>query len=606
MMLYPALALVEEAAPITLYVDPAGDDAAEGALEAPLQTLAEAAARLRKLKSVKGEATIWLRGGVYRLEETLALDYRDRGNVAFRAYPGETPILTGDTPITEWTETTLHGQTVWAAPLQRKAVRALYGEDGARPNARWPKEGMLAVERPVNVVKSMFINQRAFYVTPANLPESLEGAFVRLLHWWKDELSGVQRYDPSTGRLTLNRSTSLTIREGDRYWLENVLTVPMLPGEWAYDAQAALLYYAPQAGETPDGTPLYVGTVERLLSFDGLSGITLAGITFARTAWNIPLRDSQTDFAQAAFDAECTVFFRNGKNITIEGCTFRDIGAGCIRLDAGVKDAAIRDCTFAEIGAQAVYVKGRNVAGDTTTTERLTIEGNRISGYGRNFLKATAILLIHAREVDVRQNEIHDGTYTAISAGWVWGTGYNVTDHIRIQGNHLYDIGQGMLADMGAIYTLGVQRNTVISGNLIHDVQASEYGGWGIYLDEGASGITVENNLVFRCSSQAFHQHNGVHTTVRNNIFAFCGEGQVGMSDRRSRSGTFHLEDNLLIGEEPFFWLKEGKGKIDLGENLLVTGVSSDVDLESFAAVLLQDPAYAGTGFIPFTLTDLP
>ena len=62
--------------------------------------------------------------------------------------------------------------------------------------------------------------------------------------------------------------------------------------------------------------------------------------------------------------------------------------------------------------------------------------------------------------------------------------------------NHLYNIGQGVLSDMGAIYTLGVQAGTVIRNNLIHDVNSFTYGGWGIYPDEGSSDMVIENNIV--------------------------------------------------------------------------------------------------------------
>lgn len=105
---------------------------------------------------------------------------------------------------------------------------------------------------------------------------------------------------------------------------------------------------------------------------------------------------------------------------------------------------------------------------------------------------------------------------------------------------------------MGGIYTLGIQPETVISGNVIYNVGCDEgaygYGGWGIYLDEGSSYMTVENNLVYDCSSQTFHQHYGKENIIRNNIFAFGGEGQF-IITRNEDHNSLTLTNNILVGD---------------------------------------------------------
>jgi len=63
--------------------------------------------------------------------------------------------------------------------------------------------------------------------------------------------------------------------------------------------------------------------------------------------------------------------------------------------------------------------------------------------------------------------------------------------------------------------------------NVIHDVKARAYGGWGIYPDEGSSEIVIESNLVYRCSSSPFFAHINRKITVQNNIFALGGQCQV-------------------------------------------------------------------------------
>jgi len=590
LLMLPLIAQADEG---DLYVSPHGSDTNPGTQAAPLATLTEALVRLR-WNPMDNRITVWLREGTYQLDEALLMTHYDRSNVTFASFPGERAVLTGAAPVTGWTETALNGALVYRVHYPTMGIpRTLYGEDGARQLARWPKYGYLHVAKPLKASADKFDNHTGFLINPSDVPLSLEGAVMRLLHWWKDELSSVKTYDPLRVGIVLNRPTSMAVMGGDRYYLENVLSGPLLPGEWAFDAWDGTLYYAPLEGETAGELVLYVGVLEQLIYINGVNGITFQDITFGRTAWNIPRGDLESDFPQAAYDANAVIRVLNALDTRFIGCRFVDIGAGCIQL-GGVKGAIVQGCTFENIGAHAVYVHGSNTRNDAAVTEGIIIENNLIDGFGRNLINSAAVLIIHARNVDINHNEIRDGTYTAISAGWVWASVFSVTRNVNIRNNLIYDIGKRVLSDVGGIYLLGPQPGTVVEGNVIHSVSAAEYGGWGIYLDEGSSQILVTNNLVYRCSSQGFHQHDGTNNTVRNNIFALNDDGQVALSAR----GAFTLDANVIVGTRPH--IRNEGGTIRQGENLFTEnhGIFVDAVNDNFA---IADPeAVAAVGFVPW------
>jgi parallel beta-helix repeat protein len=168
------------------------------------------------------------------------------------------------------------------------------------------------------------------------------------------------------------------------------------------------------------------------------------------------------------------------------------------------------------------------------------------------------ILSQHADKNRILHNHIHHLYYTGISVGWVWGYAASVSTGNLVEGNLIHDVGQKVLSDMGGIYMLGVSPGTVVRGNVIRDVTSFGYGGWGIYTDEGSTGITIENNLVYRTKSGGFHQHYGKENVVRNNIFALATEGQV-MRSRAEEHVSFTFERNIVYANGTPLFAKNWK-----------------------------------------------
>lgn len=84
-----------EAAEHVVYVAPGGDDANDGSLQNPLATITAARDALAGKTSAEAPGTVWVRGGTYVLDDTIALTGEENSWVTYAAYRGEDVDITG-------------------------------------------------------------------------------------------------------------------------------------------------------------------------------------------------------------------------------------------------------------------------------------------------------------------------------------------------------------------------------------------------------------------------------------------------------------------------------------------------------------------------------
>jgi hypothetical protein len=577
----PAGALAEA---LVLHVSPAGNDGWSGQLaepnadrtDGPLATPARARDVLRerrRAKSLSGPAEVRLRGGRYRLAEPLVFTPEDSGDVLWTAAAGESPVLSGAAPATGWRIERRAGLTVWTTDVSalvrgRGPFRALFVNGERRPRPRLPKEGYWRIESvPGRALdggghwKTLFEGSDAFVAAPGTVAawRSLADVEAVVLHFWIEERLPLVSFDPATRLVRTGRKTLMALVDetGDtypRFYAENVFEA-LSPGDWYLDRPTGRLHYAPRPGDRPETARVEVPVVASLLRLEGepekdrfVEGLRFAGIALEHAA--VPEAEPAV---QAAWTTPGALVLRGARNVVIEDSRLAGLGGYAVEIGEGCRGVRLVGNEIVDAGGGGVKVDGADAAGDPRLrTAGVAVTDNHVHAIGRVFPSAVGVLVRHASDVEIAHNHVHDTYYTAISAGWVWGYEPSVTSGIRVVKNHIHDVGQGVLSDMGGVYTLGVQPGSVVRGNLVHGVKANGYGGWAIYPDEGSSHLVIEDNVAFDTTGHVFHQHYGNENTVRNNVFAFGGEGVFALSRGPAHNGgrgtlAFTLERNVLV-----------------------------------------------------------
>ncbi|MBQ6419666.1 MAG: right-handed parallel beta-helix repeat-containing protein [Clostridia bacterium] len=621
-----------------IYVAPDGDDAAAGTAAAPLATPAGALKAARK-RTGDGSVAVEFADGTYTLKETLSFGESD-GDVVFRAAKNAEVRFSGAEEIGDFIEETVNGVKVFTRTFANNDpvvnIRSLFSADARLSLPRYPETGFLKV-KDLCPEDDLFTEETTFWDLSlgqvsfiANKKDIDKNVFangdptIRILHFWHDEMMTAQ-YDDSAGKVTLSRPSTMKIYPEDRYYFENVFSALDAPGEWYMDQNAAKLYYVPREGEKADTLRLYAPLTEQLVLIDGADNVRFENIIFTCTDWEpaVAPEDSNygkygMDSSQAANNTDGALRIENAENVVFTGCEFRHLGAWAVKFYDNVRSSRVENCLLDDIAAGGVFVGGANVpAGEEGHTEAVTVTNNVIRSYGRVFQNAVGLQITYASDCVFSHNEISDGFYTAISVGWDWGYTSRASHHNKISDNLIYDIGQGQLSDMGGIYMLGKQPGTVLSGNVIHtvtcDPEGGGYGGWGIYLDEGSSDMTVENNLCFCCKSQGLNIHYGEGNVFRNNISAFNADGAVSAGSRDEPHATAFYYNNIFLTRDgaPIYSYMTSTGHFYDNGNLMwdatkggkLSFCTGDADGQSYPAAIakalgyLHNDAVADPGF---------
>lgn len=378
--------------------------------------------------------------------------------------------------------------------------------------ARWPNEGFVQIDELIDRGSAPRDAADDVPVAERKVEAPRGGVFrmndkERLARWarasdiwalgywcwdWADEQIPIAKVDASAGTITLALPHTYGLTAHAKFMVTNLPEELDSPGEyWIDPSRGAIYAWLPDGADHAECAVSLLS--DAMITLDGVSNCEISGLTF---------ECSRSSVIEA----------RNVDSLVIRDSSFRDLGTRAVGLDG--QSSTVRHCLFEDVGGSGVVLSG----GDriTLTPAKNSVEDSTFRRCGRVLRTYNPAIALSGVGNRVLHNHISDLPHIAIIFGG--------NDHL-IESNDIHDVVLET-GDAGAIYTGRdwTAQGTVIRANLFHSIRGTDarYQN-AVYLDDMASGITVEDNLFVRCN-WGMLIGGGRDNTIRRNSFASCGK----------------------------------------------------------------------------------
>ncbi|MDR2119937.1 MAG: right-handed parallel beta-helix repeat-containing protein [Tannerella sp.] len=555
-LLLSALSICISQAQTQYYVSPHGNDAGNGSAQFPFRTIAQA---LEAARPVEGDVTVFLRGGVYRLRETLVLTPQDGGagkSLTVRAYGDEKAVIKGSVALDGLRWTPYRGGILKTEVSGNPQMDMLIVNGEIRPQARYPDFDSTAIRFNGTAADATSPRRVKRWKNPA-------GGYLHAMHGsdWGDfhyRITGKDR----RGRLETEGGWQNNRRSGlhaANRMVENIFEELDAPGEWFYSAAESMLYYYPLPGEDVTEALFESPQLKSLIEIRGSEAepvrrITVEGVDLTQTvrtfmeAYEPLLRSDWTIYRGAA------VFFEGAERCALKNCNLYNLGGNAVFFSNYNRRCEVSGSHFTRIGAGAVCFVGDPGAVRSPSFEYAEfvppeemdrakgpkggnypadcrVHDNLIHKIGLYEKQIAGVELSMCRAVTVSRNSIYDTPRAGINVSeGTWGGHViefnDVFDTVKETGDHgsfnswgrdrfwhpQREVMDSLLATGGyaGLVLADATETTVIRNNRFRCDR-----GWDIDLDDGSSNYIISNNL---CLNGGLKLREGFYRVVENNI----------------------------------------------------------------------------------------
>ena len=553
-----------------LYVATDGDDGWQGELPAanaqstdgPFATLARARDAIRQIKrsgQLNAPITVMVRGGMYFMDEPLALEAQDSGSpgrhVTYAGCPGESPVLSGGKRITRWQP---HKGNIMRAVLPDAAAgtwkfRQLFFNGERQIRSRWPKHepqdplygGWAFVDETMPHGPS---NTHTLRYEPTTQPchwSKPHLAEINIFPWycWLNEIMPVTAIDHDSGTITfggeLLMSDLMKPLPGNRFVIENVLEELDGPGQWCLDWGTGTVYFWPP-GDAIESGDVIAPAIDNLISLRGTAGqpvrfVNIQGFTFTQTLCTFP-EHVHANFHSPSLRGEA-IRMENAEDCCVENNLFDAVGGDGVRLQGDTARNRILNNKIVHAGAAGISIAGDgpgnpHLWSDASQLEEAAqqcpksvnnvIMDNQIHHCGCIRRNGAAIQVYGVKSVDcvISHNWIHDTPDKGICMQDGFGrffVEYNeihdvaleIGDSGGIQTNRWYVLANDAELCHGSVFRYNLIRNVIgccayrepstgkpATGSRAEGRIWTPYMTWGIYFDNSPMHFTVFGNIV--------------------------------------------------------------------------------------------------------------